>query len=134
MAIVVEKFKQVVDKIITNVLTNQKEQAKALWDTGANCCCISYDLVKRLNLKPIGAMPIATPSGTAIYNKYMIDINLPNNIELKDVTVCESEIGAQKIDLIIGMNIINKGDFAISNFNGETKFSFRIPTSADINL
>ena len=128
MAIVVETYKQVVDKIITNVIINHKEQAKALWDTGANCCCISYGLVKRLNLKPIGAMPIATPSGTAIYNKYMIDIKLPNNIELKDVTVCESEIGAQKLDLIIGMNIINKGDFAISNFNGMTKFSFRIPT------
>ena len=134
MAIVVETYNQVVDKIITNVITNHKEQAKALWDTGANCCCISYDLVKRLELKPIGAMPIATPSGTAIYNKYMIDIELPNNIELKDVTVCESEIGAQKLDLIIGMNIINKGDFAISNFNGMTKFSFRIPTSSDINL
>lgn len=134
MAIVIKKYKQIVDKIITNVITNKKEQAKALWDTGANCCCISYDLVKRLNLKPIGAMPIATPSGTAIYNKYMIDIGLPNNIELKDVTVCESEIGAQKLDLIIGMNIINKGDFAISNYNNETKFSFRIPTSADIDL
>ena len=134
MAIVVETYNQIVDKIITNVITNHKEQAKALWDTGANCCCISYDLVKRLNLKPIGAMPIATPSGTAIYNKYMIDIELPNKIELKDVTVCESEIGSQKLDLIIGMNIINKGDFAISNFNGMTKFSFRIPTSSDINL
>lgn len=134
MVIVVERYNQVVDKIITNVITNHKEQAKALWDTGANCCCISYDLVKRLKLKPIGAMPIATPSGTAIYNKYMIDIELPNNIELKDVTVCESEIGAQKLDLIIGMNIINKGDFAISNFSGMTKFSFRIPTSSDINL
>ena len=134
MAIVVEKYKQVVDKIITNVIINHKEQAKALWDTGANCCCISYDLVKKLNLKPIGAMPIATPSGTAIYNKYMIDIELPNDIEIKDVTVCESEIGAQKLDLIIGMNIISKGDFAISNYNNKTKFSFRIPTSAEITL
>lgn len=41
MAIVVETYNQVVDKIITNVITNHKEQAKALWDTGANCCCIS---------------------------------------------------------------------------------------------
>ena len=79
-------------------------------------------------------MAIATPSGTAIYNKYMIDIELPNDIEIKDVTVCESEIGAQKLDLIIGMNIISKGDFAISNYNNKTKFSFRIPTSAEITL
>ena len=134
MALVNENFNKVVDKIITNVVVNDKSTGKALWDTGANCCCISYDLVNKLNLKPIGAMPIATPSGTAVYNKYMIDIELPNNIVLKDVTVCESEIGAQKLDLIIGMNIINKGDFAISNYNGKTKFSFRIPTSADINL
>lgn len=134
MAIVNENFNTIVDRITTCVSINSNIDAKALWDTGANCCCISYDLVKKLNLKPIGAMPIATPSGAAVYNKYMINIELPNKIILKDVTVCESEIGAQKLDLIIGMNIINKGDFAISNFDGKTKFSFRIPTSADINL
>ena len=134
MAILSEKYGKVVDRIITSVKINKFEIARVLWDTGANCCCISYDLVKKLNLKPIGAMPIATPSGTAIYNKYMINIELSNGTLLNDVTVCESEIGAQKLDLIIGMNIINKGDFAISNFNSETKFSFRIPTSANIEL
>ena len=134
MAIVTETYKRIVDKIITNVIVNSSEQAKALWDTGANCCCISFDLLDKLKLKPIGAMPIATPSGTAIYNKYMVDIELSKGIVIKDITVCESEIGSQNLDLLIGMNIINKGDFAISNFNGETKFSFRIPTFADINL
>jgi hypothetical protein len=34
------------------VKINELEIARALWDTGANCCCISYDLVKKLNLKP----------------------------------------------------------------------------------
>ena len=32
------------------------------------------------------------------------------------------------------MSIINKEDFAISKYNGETKFSFRIPNSANIDL
>ena len=31
-------------------------------------------------------------------------------------------------DVLVGMDIINKGDFAVSNRNGATSFSFRIPS------
>ena len=31
-------------------------------------------------------------------------------------------------DEIVGMDIINRGDFAVSNFKGQTVFSFRIPS------
>jgi hypothetical protein len=32
-------------------------------------------------------------------------------------------------DMIIGMNIISRGDFALSNSEGKTIMSFRIPSS-----
>ena len=37
-------------------------------------------------------------------------------------------------DVLIGMDIITKGDFAITNPDGTTKFSFRIPSQADIDF
>ena len=39
-------------------------------------------------------------------------------------------------DALIGMNIINQnqGDFAVSNLNGRTKFSFRYPSLVDIDF
>ena len=37
-------------------------------------------------------------------------------------------------DVLIGMDIINEGDFAVTNLNGRTKFSFRVPSQADIDF
>ena len=37
-------------------------------------------------------------------------------------------------DIIIGMDIISKGDFAVSNLNGKTSFSFRIPSFGTANF
>lgn len=44
----------------------------------------------------------------------------------------DSEIGKQGIDVLIGMDIISNGDFAISNYEGRTQFSFRIPSQEHI--
>jgi hypothetical protein len=44
----------------------------------------------------------------------------------------DSEIGNQGIDVLIGMDIISLGDFAISNFDGKTQFSFRIPSQRHV--
>lgn len=49
-------------------------------------------------------------------------------------------VRTQNVEVIIGMDIINRGDFAVSNRNGATTFSFRIPSvesfdfAADDNL
>lgn len=36
--------------------------------------------------------------------------------------------------MLIGMNVIVLGDFAISTFNGKTSFSFRIPSKGLIDF
>ena len=91
-------------------------------------------MVKELDLKPIGQVNICSVSDADItVNKYLVNIVLANNVLIKNVEVCESEIGMQGHDLLIGMNIITLGDFAISNYNNKTRFSFRIPSSEDFN-
>jgi len=57
----------------------------------------------------------------------MVDIGLPNRVVIPDVIVTECEINSPGIDLLIGMNIIQLGDLAISNGPGQTIFSFAIP-------
>ncbi len=102
--------------------------AKAQWDTGATGSCISYDVVKSLKLVPTGKKNIQTPSGVRQVNTYLVNTILPNNVTINDVEVCDSEIGNQGIGMLVGMDIINLGDFALSNNNGQTVFSFRIPS------
>lgn len=100
----------------------------AQWDTGATDTCISENVVKSLNLVPIGLTNIQTPSGSKTVYRYIVDIILPSNVTIKDVEVNDCDIGKQGIDILIGMNIISLGDFAVSNYQNQTKFSFRIPS------
>ena len=37
-------------------------------------------------------------------------------------------------DVLIGMDIISQGDFAITASQGETKFTFQIPSTHDIDF
>lgn len=107
---------------------------KALWDTGANISCISDDVVSSLGLIASGLVPRLTPSGSDLANTYLVDVVLPNNIEVPNLRVCDSKIGEQGIGMLIGMDIINKGDFAVSNYNGRTVFSFRMPSEASLDF
>lgn len=38
--------------------------------------------------------------------------------------ILDAKIGNQKIDMLIGMDIINHGNFAVSNYNGKTYFTY----------
>lgn len=53
---------------------------------------------------------------------------------VKDITVIGSEIGTQNIDLLIGMDIIGLGDFAVTNLGGNTVFTFRVPSVEKIDF
>ncbi len=100
-----------------------------LWDTGATNTCISKKVASDLGLVPTGITSVLTASGKMDVKEYRIDIKLQNeNIYLKNAYVLDSNIEEQGIDLLIGMNIITKGDFAVSNYDKKTVFSFRIPS------
>ena len=99
----------------------------ALWDTGATNTVISKDVVKRCGLKPTGMTLVHTAGGESYPNTYLINIILRNNVEVPNLKVTEGEIFGNK-DILIGMDIINMGDFAVTNRDGKTVFSFRIPS------
>jgi hypothetical protein len=55
---------------------------------------------------------------------------LPNNVRINPFIVTESVVASPpgiKIDGLIGMDIINIGDFCISNHGGKTLFTFVYP-------
>lgn len=112
----------------------QSRQYKALWDTGANSSCISMDVVHDLSMISTGKIPVRTPSGTGIRDTYLLDVVLPNSVRIQDLMVCDSEIGSQGIGMLLGMDVISRGDFAVTHPNGKTMFSFRIPSTSAIDF
>ena len=85
-------------------------------------------MVKELNLIPTGMRNISTPSGEREVSTYLVKVVLPNGVDIGQIEVCETEIGNQGIALLVGMDVITRGDLSISNFNGRTVFTFSIPS------
>ena len=122
-------------KTLATIKHADKEiEVVALWDTGATNSCVSDAVVTSLGLIPTGYVPIRTPSGSLNVGTYSVDISLPNGVDIDGLMVCGSEIGKQGLGLLIGMDIISKGDFAVSNYNGKTVFSFRIPSKSTLDF
>lgn len=113
----------------------QLDTCLGLWDTGATNSAITEMQAKKLNLKPTGSKMVSGLGGTLIKNTYVIDVILPNNVLIPSLSVTEldspkNEKGEsiETFGLLIGMDIISRGDFSITNFEGKTVMSFRMPS------
>jgi len=83
-------------------------------------------------LTPIGKARTYNCTGNILVDMYKVNLLLPNNIEVENLTVLADEL--PDTDFLIGMDVINLCDFAITHKDGKTKFSFQIPSSADIQF
>ena len=125
-------------KAFDPTVTEEKDEPEhrkyiGLWDTGATATGITPRIVKELALKPSGAVNVSGVHGTKVVSTYYINLLLPNNVGIYGIPATEIEnIGAA--DILIGMDIIRFGDFAISNFNNTTVFSFRTPSIETIDF
>lgn len=106
---------------------------KALWDTGATNSVITPQVVKELNLVPIGVSQNRHAGGISNVNIYLIDICLPNNIIIPRVRVSECADQAGRFDFIIGMDIISLGDFSITGQGTRRMVSFCMPSALQID-
>lgn len=103
----------------------------ALWDTGATKSVLTSKTIKELGLIPVGNTEISHIGGSSVSNTFLVNFLLPNGVGIAGVLV--SECADSNFDAIIGMDIICKGDFAITNTNKETCMSFRIPSIQSID-
>jgi len=98
----------------------------ALWDTGASGSVITPTLSQMMNLIPINRIKVSGINNTSMADVVKISIGLPNGVLIKEENVMICDL-VKDIDLLIGMDIIQLGDFSISNGGGTTLFSFAIP-------
>lgn len=109
-------------------------KVKALLDTGATNCCINQTIIDLLGLKPHDKAEVHHGGGVTTEDVFNINIILPNDlvIPFRNVTKCKLTTG--KFDLIIGMDLLTLGDFAITNANNKTIVSFKIPSTHSIDF
>lgn len=110
-----------------------RKRYKAIWDTGATGSVITKKVVQELDLKTVGIVKVHTASDTTMANTYFVNIWLPNKVIVSNLGVIEGKIAGQ-CEVLIGMDIISKGDFAVTNYNGRTVFTFRLPSVGCIDF
>jgi predicted aspartyl protease len=110
------------------------QEITAVWDTGASGSVISQKVVDELGLLPISLRWVNTANGTAFSPVYLVDFHIPlAKVILQGLNVTLGNLGPD-LDALIGMDVINAGDFAITNRGGKTKMSFRVPSQADTDF
>ena len=109
-----------------------EKQYKAIWDTGATNTVIGNHVAEELGLIPVGATTAYGVSGSYDCNCYLIDLGLPNLIQISDCNVLSGTFDG--FDVLIGMDLITYGDFAITNHGDKTTCSFRMPSMTQIDF
>jgi len=107
---------------------------KARWDTGATKSAIGNHIVGELGLKTVSTIKAYGVDGEFKTGCYYVDIIFPNQLRAVNILVTGGNFKDQPFDMLIGMDIISMGDFAITNYNNETVFSFRCPSMSQIDF
>ncbi len=121
--------------IIPVIVTNDKGVSKefpGLIDTGATNTCVSAELAKELGFTPIGVTETGTANGKTQVNVYVGDLSLcQGRVHFSRHKVLEVNLTEQQgVEILIGMDILIQGDFAITHKDGRTVASFRVPSIA----
>ena len=104
----------------------------ALWDTGATGSSISPAVAQHLGLIPSGTQKMITAAGEHMSPMFMVNFGLPNGVGVPGINAAQIAPQAD-FDVLLGMDVITLGDFSITNVEGKTTMSFRIPSIKTID-
>ncbi len=106
-------------------------KCKGIWDTGATGSVINQKVAEDLGIKAVGMTNVDTASGSTISPVYLVSFILPGKVVIQGLTAVQGTI--RGADVLIGMDVITIGDFAITNLNGKTKMTFCLPSCHDVD-
>lgn len=140
--VVTRSYKGVYNCIVTPVEITNTENGKtvrtlAIWDTGATGSVVTKKVASDLGFVPVSKGFVNTAGGVVETGNYYAQITLLGSGSYsvkRRVTECPKLSAADDVGMLIGMDIITLGDFAITNLNGQTVMSFRIPSMGRIDF
>ena len=113
--------------------TDETDALKALWDTGAMCTCISESRARELGLTQVNTTQVMGANNEPFDAPvYIVKLRMGKFI-LPIIPVIGLPMENAGHEVIIGMDIISKGDLAITNYGGRTMITFREPSMETIN-
>ena len=108
----------------------QAIQYNGLWDTGATNTVITKKVATELNLVPRGKITSFHADGKSDVETYYINVLLPNGVGFQYLRVSEGKL--KDFDVLIGMDIIGKGEFSLKHENLKHVFEFKLPAPSTV--
>ena len=99
----------------------------ALWDTGSTESLISENIVKMIDPILKSKAKYVTKDSVIESEIYAVSLSLSEEITFRDVLMKKADLSEKNVDIVIGMDIISRGDFEIRNYNKLVEFAFIIP-------
>lgn len=110
----------------------EKRQYDAVWDTGATGSVITQRVADELALTATGITKVHHADGESETETYLVNITLPNGVMFHGLRVTRATLTG--FDVLIGMDVIGNGDFALTNVDGKTVMSYRIPSKTTLDF
>lgn len=120
------------NNIVPPEVVQGAKRFSGIWDTGATNSVISKKVVDECGLMPTGMAMVQGATGSSLCETFLVSIFLPNKVVFPSIRVTKGVL--TDCDVLIGMDIINQGDFAITHIDGKTTFSFRYPSIEQIDF
>jgi len=106
---------------------------RGIWDTGATGSAITQKVIDDVGLKPTGMVKVNTASQKGVPTEvYLVSVFLPNRVCIPQLKVTRANL--VDTEVLLGMDIISQGDFAVTNENGKTVLSFRLPSTTCLDF
>ena len=111
----------------------------AVWDTGASRSALNHSVVSSLGLTPIDKADVYSANGKREAGVYAVKFIFFNDnyrnrrvVVTNDLHIVDGDIG--NTPMLIGMDIIGHGDFAITHPDGKTQMTFSAPSIRDLDF
>ncbi len=97
----------------------------ALIDTGASGTAVKPEVIRQLQLVARGVAQIATPSSSAHpCDVYDVSLTFPNGVMIPLITVMEVPLEGQRIQGLIGRDVLANGILIYSGYTNTFSLSF----------
>ncbi len=134
------RYRQLVNQIVINCHlslpgddSTETDELKALWDTGAMSTCVSQERASQMGLTMVNTIQVTGANNEPFDAPvYIVRLRMGKFI-LPAIQVIGLPMTNAGHEVIIGMDVISKGDLSITNFEGKTVISFREPSMERID-
>lgn len=122
--------------VLVNVYANfTRKLVSGIIDTGCSHTCISEELAEKMSLISLGKVEYSmVGDAKQKVNCYKANIMIDNTIPCGDIEVGSYHKGDAFYDVIIGMDILSKCDFAITSASGHMVLTMEYPSKRNLDF